>query len=50
MHERELDERDEIDDYELMRRDEEEGLGKISVNQEDGPWIRKWRTVKPWIS
>lgn len=49
MHERELDERDEIDDYELMRRDEEEGLGKISVNQEDGPWIRKWRTVKPWI-
>ncbi|ESZ98185.1 hypothetical protein SBOR_1413 [Sclerotinia borealis F-4128] len=49
MEERELDERDETNDYELMRRDEEEGLKENPVHQESGRWRRKWRVINPWI-
>ncbi|KAF5874802.1 uncharacterized protein Bfra_003251 [Botrytis fragariae] len=49
MEERELNERDGGDDYELMRRDEEEALEKIPIRPENGRWRRRWRIVNPWI-
>ncbi|KAF7911883.1 uncharacterized protein EAE98_011826 [Botrytis deweyae] len=49
MEERELDERDGSNDYELMRRDEEEALEKIPIRPENGRWRRKWRIINPWI-
>ncbi|TGO41622.1 hypothetical protein BHYA_0019g00530 [Botrytis hyacinthi] len=49
MEERELDERGGSNDYELMRRDEEEALEKIPIRPENGRWRRKWRIINPWI-
>lgn len=48
MEERELDERDGSDDYELMSRDEEEALEKIPIRPENGRWRRKWRIITAW--
>ncbi|KAG4032010.1 hypothetical protein MFRU_008g03600 [Monilinia fructicola] len=64
MEEREYNERDErddrherherhgrydVNDYELMRRDEEEGLEEITGHPENGRWERRWKILNPWI-
>lgn len=60
MEEREYNERDErddrherhgrydVNDYELMRRDEEEGLEEITGHPENGRWERRWKILNPW--
>ncbi|KAF7892447.1 uncharacterized protein EAF01_010527 [Botrytis porri] len=49
MEERELGDRDSSNDYELMRRDEEEALEIIPIGPENGRWRRKWHFMNPWI-
>ncbi|KAI9643862.1 hypothetical protein NHQ30_007213 [Ciborinia camelliae] len=55
LEERDLGERDEVNGYELVRRDEEEGLleegllEEVPIHLENREWKQKWRMISSWI-